>query len=134
MRSRRRALLLAALGLVACGGEVAQESRSATDLGQDAGAGASVPSFGDAGPTMAIPVACTPCAANDACGGPQYACVASAGPAFCAPGCSKDGFCNPDQTCTWVEDPAGQRWRACLSGANPCGAGLDVPRVHGRVP
>jgi hypothetical protein len=108
---------------VACGGQVSAEATTAPEpesvLPDDAGSG--VPSFGDSGPTMEVPVACVPCAADDACGGPQYACVASLGRPFCAAGCSKDGFCDPEQTCTWVVDPAGQRWRACLAKGNPCG-------------
>ena len=123
----RQALIITALALAACSGEVSRDATGSTPESADAAATA-VPSFGDAGPTMAIPVACLRCAANDACGGPQYACVASKGAPFCAAGCSKDGFCNAEQTCTWVVDPAGERWRACLSSGDPCGEPLATPR------
>jgi hypothetical protein len=107
---------------VACGGRVSPDAAAPED------AGTPVPRFGDTGPTTEVPVACEPCAADDDCDGPQYACVASMGAPFCAPGCSKDGFCNPEQTCTWVVDPAGQRWRACIAGPDPCVGMVEGPR------
>jgi hypothetical protein len=118
-------IVLAALSIAGCGGMTAAEAS-----GDDAQAPPAVPSFGDAGGTMRAPVACEPCAANDACGGPQAACVASLGPAFCAPGCSKDGFCASDRTCTWVSDPTGRPWRACLPAHDPCGPLHVAPRDH----
>jgi hypothetical protein len=121
--------VLAALSLAGCGGMTASEASPSPD---DAAAPPpSVPSFGDGGITQRAPVVCQPCAANDACGGLQAACVASMGPAFCAPGCSKDGFCASDRTCTWVRDLGGQPWRACLpAGGDPCGPLHVAPRDH----
>jgi hypothetical protein len=123
------------LALAACGatGDLApggpESSQAAT--------APTTPSFGTGGPNESAlpPVACEPCDANAACGGPQAACVASQGAPFCAPGCSKDGFCTPDRTCTWVTDPAGLRWRACLPQRDPCGESIETPRpVRPRTP
>jgi hypothetical protein len=123
---RLAAVVLAASAAVACGGAVAVDESAVPPA--DAGA-PSVPTFGDAGITTRAPVACEPCATSAACGG-QAACVASAGAPFCAPGCSKDGFCPSDRTCTWVRDPAGQTWHACLPDGDPCGPRVLRPSGH----
>jgi hypothetical protein len=123
---RLASVLLAASSVVACGGITAIDESAASR--EDAG-GAPVPSFGDAGVTIRAPVACEPCDGNAVCGG-QAACVASEGAPFCAPGCSKEGFCASDRTCTWVRDPGGQTWRACLPSADPCGPHVTRPSAH----
>jgi hypothetical protein len=120
-------VLVVASSALACGGVTAIDESAAPP--GDAAAPPAVPSFGDAGITTRAPVACEPCADDAACGG-QAACVASEGAAFCAPGCSKDGFCPSDRTCTWVRDPAGQTWRACLPDGDPCGPRVLRPRGH----
>jgi hypothetical protein len=121
------ASLLCGAALAACGGALAPEERA-----PEGDAGAAVPSFGEAGITQRAPVACQPCAANAACG-PQAACVVptaggSAAAPYCAPGCSKDGFCPSDRVCTWVSDPDGRPWHACLPVVDPCAVpGERVP-------
>lgn len=120
-------MVLGACALAACGGVTAADEPAASRL--DAGEPPGVPSFGDAGVTMHAPVACERCSTNAECGG-QAACVASVGAAFCAPGCSKDGFCPSDRTCSWVHGPDGQTWRACLPDHDPCGPILVMPRDH----
>jgi hypothetical protein len=118
-------LLVAPAALVACG--------AAADLDDDAVA-SSAPSSesapptapfivafagGDASPT---PPACTFCTADDECGA-GGACVAGVdGTGFCAPGCSKEGFGTPDRACSWVTDPVGHAWAACLARAGECAA------------
>jgi hypothetical protein len=116
--------LLAGAFLLACG--------AATDLeGTDpSGASASVPAPAARSPqppafptSAAVPPAppvCQPCDADDECGGLQVSCVAGDHGGFCAPGCTKEGFCRPDQVCTWVHDPRGQLWHACLPAGGPC--------------
>jgi hypothetical protein len=112
--------------VAACAGQVAPDSRPAPDP-TDA-ATSTVPSFGDDGPTDPVPLTCTPCTASSDCGGPQFGCVVSMGAPFCAAGCSKDGFCEAAQTCTWVRDPVGQPWRACLAmTGDPCASGSSRP-------
>jgi hypothetical protein len=121
--------VLAAL-VVGCGGSLAPEASAPEP---DAGsASPGVPSFGDAAVTLRAPVACVACDRNDACG-PQAACVVPAsGAAYCAPGCSKDGFCPSDRTCTWVSDPAGASWHACLPASDPCAPPVAVTPGAGR--
>ena len=121
---RDAALALAVALLPACGGALApEETAPAADAGT---APPGVPSFGDAAVTLRAPVTCEPCDGNAACG-PQAACVAPAsGAAYCAPGCSKDGFCPSDRTCTWVSDPDGKPWHACLPASDPCAPPVRV--------
>lgn len=121
-------LLTATCAGLACGGQVSPDSRpggAATDASPpDAYA---VPSFGTSGPTAYVPLACVPCTANDQCGDHQHGCVASPEGSYCAAGCSKDGFCEAAQACTWVTEPEGVAWRACLSPAgNPCAHGTPL--------
>jgi len=109
---------LVAGAVIACGGKLApfDDPPGATD------AGGATPSFGVVDAYVLPPVHCVPCTADDQCGGPQYACVARAsGGGYCMAGCSKDGFCLAGQTCTWVEDPLGRDWRACLPSNDDCG-------------
>lgn len=109
---------LVASALIACGGKLALVEEAAGS----ADAGATTPSFGMADAYALPPVHCAPCTADDECGGPQYACVApAAGGGYCMAGCSKDGFCLAGQTCTWVKDPLGHDWRACLPSNDDCG-------------
>jgi len=128
----RSALVVLALG--ACGGVIQVDP--APPVVEDAG-DASVPSFGDAGESHPVLAVCERCTSNAECGGPQYACVASEGAPFCSAGCAKDGYCLPHQSCTWVTDPEGKSWRACLDqGAqgDPCGALFPVSGDRGRLP
>lgn len=112
---RWAALFIGALG-AACGGRIAT-----VDVPPASDAGAT-PSFGETDATDLVPVRCVPCATDDQCGGPQYACVARvAGGGYCMAGCSKDGFCLAGQACTWVKDPQGRNWRACLPSNDDCG-------------
>jgi hypothetical protein len=122
-----RLAVFLATSLAACGGSTALDESAASRTDAGAEAPPTVPSFGDAGVTIHAPVACEPCDGNAVCGG-QAACVASEGANFCAPGCSKDGFCPSDRTCTWVRDPGGQPWRACLPYVDPCGPRILWPR------
>jgi hypothetical protein len=108
---------LVASALVACGGKLAplEEAAGPGDAG-------TTRSFGVADAYALPPVHCVACAADDECGGPQYACVArAAGGGYCLAGCSKDGFCLAGQTCAWVKDPIGRDWRACLPSNDDCG-------------
>ncbi len=118
MSPRLAGAWLVAGALVACGGKLApvDESSGTSD------AGAATPSFGMVDAYALPPVHCVACTADDQCGGPQYACVArEAGVGYCMAGCSKDGLCFAGQTCTWVEDPLGRDWRACLPSNDDCG-------------
>lgn len=118
MSPRSVGVWLLASALVACGGKLAPlgDAPGATD------AGGATPSFGVVDAYALPPVHCVPCTADDQCGGPQYACVArAAGGGYCMAGCSKDGFCLAGQICTWVKDPAGRDWRACLPSNDDCG-------------
>ena len=109
------ALMLGCLG-AACGGKtIAVDDPPSSDA-------STTPSFGTTDAYALPPVHCVPCTADDQCGGPQHACVArDAGGGYCMSGCSKDGFCLPGQTCTWVKDPLGRDWRACLPSNDDCG-------------
>jgi hypothetical protein len=123
---RSAALVLSCL--LACGGSISPEASEQTPEARSDGSGAapgavatpSVPSFGDEAPAARVAPPCTRCDADDQCGGADHACVALGSAGFCAPGCSKDGFCTPDRVCTWVNDPAGQPWRACLPRVSEC--------------
>jgi hypothetical protein len=139
---RSGALLLSCF-LLSCGGstglDAGEQAPAARSDGPAAGAGAgaipssvpaapSVPSFSDEVPTRLVAPPCTRCEADDECGGPDHACVALGSAGFCAPGCSKDGFCTPDRVCTWVNDPAGRPWRACLPRVSACSViSVQVP-------
>lgn len=106
---------LVASALLGCGGKLAPVDDVEAD------AGGATPSFGVADAYVLPPVPCVPCTADDQCGGPQYACVARPeGGGYCMAGCSKDGFCLAGQTCTWVKDPGGRDWRACLPSNDDC--------------
>jgi hypothetical protein len=115
------AALLAA-NLLACG--------AATDLDGDgppsgaprtpAARSPQPPAFPTSPAVPPAPPVCTPCDADDECGGLQYGCVAGDFGGYCAPGCTKEGFCRPDQVCTWVHDPRGQLWHACLPAGGSC--------------
>jgi hypothetical protein len=115
-------ILLWGVAISACGGILATPDDAETV------ADAQAPSlFGD--PDVAVvhaAVACVPCRASRDCDSPQVGCVASEGSLYCAPGCSKEGFCAADRTCTWVSDPAGVTWHACLPYANPCAADAEA--------
>jgi len=103
------AVTLALLGAAACGG--------ATDIGDGTpGAttqteGSGVPSFG--APVAAQPLACTACTSDRECGD-RAACVVAGGGGFCAPGCTKEGFCTSDRVCRSVSGASGVAMRACL--------------------
>lgn len=100
--------------LVACGGKIATVEEPPSDAG-------TTPSFGTVDAYALAPVHCVSCATSRDCG-PQHGCVArEAGGGYCMAGCSKDGFCLPGQTCTYVNDPAGRPWRACLPSNDDCG-------------
>ena len=108
-------LILGCLG-VACGGKTVEIGVPPSPEAGTTG------SFGETDATDLPPVHCVSCTADDQCGGPQYACVArAAGGGYCMAGCSKDGFCLAGQTCTWVKDPQGLDWRACLPSNDDCG-------------
>lgn len=138
MRPATLALLCSSL---ACGGSTSLDTGEAAPAaaarwrGPGAAAGpapsaptSSVPSFGDEAPTSLVAPPCTRCDADNECGGLDHACVALGSAGFCAPGCSKDGFCTPDRMCTWVNDPAGQPWRACLPRVSACSViSVQVP-------
>jgi len=70
--------------------------------------------FGDGG---APPTFCEACRTRADCP-PSEWCVPPAagdGPGYCAPGCSKEGFCAADEVCASVPGAAGgDAWRACL--------------------
>jgi hypothetical protein len=116
------ASLVWGVSIAACGGIVA-----APDEAQVV-ADAQAPSLlGDRDAAVVhLPVPCLSCSVSRDCGSPQIGCVASEGAPYCAPGCSKEGFCTADRTCTWVADPAGVTWHACLPYANPCAADADA--------
>lgn len=99
----------------ACGG--------ATDIGEGVPRpapsedGGGISSFAaDGGSPAAQPEACTACRLDAQCGD-REACVASAtatGEGYCAPGCTKEGFCASDRTCLWVRSMTGAAMRACV--------------------
>jgi hypothetical protein len=114
------AIVVAGGSTTACGGIVAiDESAIAPPDAGTADVEEPVPLFGDGGITVRSPVPCQPCETNAVCG-VQASCVAAEGPSFCAPGCSKEGFCAVLRTCTPVSDPEGHVWYACMPEQNPC--------------
>ncbi len=125
------AALAALASVAACGGQVSVDSTPAGTPDAAASDAPGVPSFGTSGPTHIVPLTCVPCTANDQCGDLQHGCVASPEGSYCAAGCSKDGFCEAAQQCTWVKEPEGIPWRACLSPAgDPCAHGRPVAAPH----
>ncbi len=103
--------------LPGCGGRVATEEGA----GVDAGAREVLLGAGDAAFVPPAPV-CIKCAADGDCGGPGMACVATpGGGGYCAPGCTKEGFCTPERDCTIVSSPSGETWKACVPTGGGCG-------------
>jgi hypothetical protein len=125
--------LLAASALLACGAATDLEG-SAPSGDADPGPAArssQPPSFPTSAAVAPPPPVCQRCDADDECGGLDHDCVAGDHGGFCAPGCTKEGFCRPDQVCTWVHDPRGQLWHACLPAGGPCTMPIDTtPSAH----
>jgi hypothetical protein len=108
--------------LLACGAatDLDGSALSSDEAPAPAARSSQPPSFPTSAAVPPAPPQCRPCEADDECGGLEYACVAGDRGGFCAPGCTKEGFCRPDQVCTWVHDPRGQLWHACLPAGGPC--------------
>jgi hypothetical protein len=83
----------------------------------------------DASPPAPI---CTPCTSDRACRRTGIGCVASVGGGYCAPACTKEGFCTPDRVCERVTNPAGQSWTACLPRRGRCDA-LESPAILSHI-
>ncbi len=110
-RALAASIVVACAGLT-CGG--------ATDIGEGlprpapSEDGGDVPAFADGASAAAQPVACTACRLDAECS-EHEACVAYAtGDGYCAPGCTKEGFCTSDRTCRWVRSMTGAVIRACV--------------------